>query len=80
MPKTIKSPVEDYTGTSQFSEVTLDFKDGVAVTERISKPLENFLKRRGYTVSGGNSAAPKSEPDKGKGDEGKDDKGGGDVL
>ena len=75
MPKTIKSPVEDYTGTSQFSEVTLDFKGGVAVTERISKPLEAFLKRRGYTVSGGNSAAPKTSDS----DKGKDEKGG-DVL
>lgn len=83
MAKTIKSPIDGYNGTAQFSEVTLDFKDGVANVERISKPLETYLKRRGYDVKGSNTPVKKDEPADSKSDdkkdEGKDDKGG-DVL
>ena len=61
MAKTIKSPIGGYNGTAQFSEVTLDFKDGVATAESISKPLEAYLKRRGYEVKGSNARPPKDD-------------------
>lgn len=57
MAKTITSPLDGYTGRGQFAEVTLDFKDGVATVESISKPMEAYLKRRGYGVKGGNTRA-----------------------
>ena len=75
MAKTITSPLDGYTGPAQFAEVTLDFKNGVATTERISKSLEAYLKRRGYDVKGSNTKVPaetKAEA-KAEGD-------GGDVL
>ena len=61
MAKTIKPPINGYTGPAQFSEVTLDFKDGVATVESISKPLEAYLKRRGYEVRGSNARPPKDD-------------------
>lgn len=66
MAKTIKSPIDHYTGPAQFAEVTLDFKDGVATAESISKPLEAYLKRRGYEVKGGNARPPKDDDAKAK--------------
>lgn len=78
MAKTIKSPIDSYTGPAQFAEVTLDFKDGVATAESISKPLEAYLKRRGYEVKGSNAKAADDDA-KAKADaEAKGD--GGDVL
>ena len=67
MAKTITSPLDGYTGPAQFAEVTLDFKDGVATTERIPKSLEAYLKRRGYDVKGSNSKAPAESPAEGEG-------------
>lgn len=61
MAKTIKSPIDNYTGPAQFAEVTLDFKDGVATAESISKPLEAYLKRRGYEVKGSNARPSKDD-------------------
>lgn len=61
MAKTIKSPIDNYTGPAQFSEVTLDFKEGVATAESISKPLEAYLKRRGYEVKGSNARSSKDD-------------------
>lgn len=61
MAKTIKSPINGYTGPAQFAEVTLDFKEGVATAESISKSLEAYLKRRGYEVKGSNARSSKDD-------------------
>jgi hypothetical protein len=85
MAKTIKSPIDNYTGSAQFAEVALDFKEGAATAESLSKPLEAYLKRRGYEVKGSNARAAKDDDDaeaKAKADAEAKAKGndGGDVL
>lgn len=52
MTYTITSPIEDYDGPSTFSDVLLQFKEGVATTDAELAPgLLAYLERRGYTIT-----------------------------
>lgn len=58
MARTVKSPIEGYTGTQHVGGVALDFQDGKAEPAALSGPVEAYLKRRGYEVGGRNDKAP----------------------
>lgn len=61
MATTIKSPQEGYTGTDNYGPLTLEFKDGVATTDKtLSAGHKAYFKKLGFKVSGSRAQSTES--------------------